>query len=128
MSTKTYRMASIIHFNISTEDVLRAKKFYEKLFGWKIEKFPKGPKEYYLIETLAKTGEKGVGGGIAKRQKTEQQITNFIEVDSIDEAISKVKELGGEIIDSKSIIDNTGFIVRCKDTEGNIFGLMEMVN
>ncbi|WP_418888336.1 hypothetical protein, partial [Maribacter arcticus] len=33
-------MASIIHFDISAEDVLRAKSFYENLFGWKIEKFP----------------------------------------------------------------------------------------
>ncbi|TDS16870.1 hypothetical protein DFQ03_1358 [Maribacter caenipelagi] len=121
-------MASIIHFNISAEEVLRAKSFYENLFGWKIEKFPKGPTEYFLIETLANTGEKGVGGGITKRQKTEQQITNFIEVDSIDEAIAKVKELGGEIVDPKSVIVNRGFVARCKDTEGNIFGLMEMVN
>ena len=55
-------MASIIHFDISADDVLRAKNFYEDLFGWKIEKFPSGPKEYYLIETLAKTGKKGISG------------------------------------------------------------------
>jgi len=118
-------MTSIIHFDISA-DVLRAKNFYEKLFGWKIEKFPTGPVEYYLIETLAKTGKKGISGGIAKREKAYQQITNFIEVASIDEAIAKVKELGGEIVEPKSAIPNIGFIAGCKDTEGNVFGIMEV--
>ena len=33
-------MASIIYFDISAEDILSAKNFYEKLFGWKI---PYGP-------------------------------------------------------------------------------------
>ena len=119
-------MASIIHFDISADDVLRAKNFYEKLFGWKIEKFPTGPTEYYLIETLAKTGKKGIGGGLAKREKKYQQITNFIEVDSIDEAIAKVKELGGEIVEPKSPIPDLGFIAGCKDTEGNVFGIMQV--
>ncbi len=119
-------MASIIHFDISADDVLRAKNFYENLFGWKIEKFPSGPTEYYLIETLAKTGKKGISGGIAKREKAHEQITNFIEVDSIDEAIAKVRELGGEIVEPKSTIPNIGYIAGCKDTEGNVFGLMEV--
>ena len=30
---------SVVHFEIPAEDVQRAKKFYEKTFGWKIEKF-----------------------------------------------------------------------------------------
>lgn len=119
-------MASIIHFDISADDVLRAKNFYEKLFGWKIEKFPTGPTEYYIIETFAKTGKKGIGGGIAKREKAYQQITNFIEVDSIDEAIAKVRELGGQIVEPKSAIPDVGYIAGCKDTEGNIFGIMEV--
>ncbi|MEH6620638.1 VOC family protein [Maribacter arcticus] len=119
-------MASIIHFDISAEDVLRAKSFYENLFGWKIEKFPNGPKEYYLIETLAKTGEKGIGGGIAKREKSGKHITNFIKVNSMDEAMDKVRELDGEIVEPKSMISNIGHIASCKDTEGNSFGLMEV--
>ena len=119
-------MTSIIHFDISAEDVLRAKNFYEQLFGWKIEKFPGGPVEYYLIETRTAKGERGIGGGLAKREKDYQKITNFIQVDAIDEAIAKVKELGGEIVESKSTIPNIGFIAGCRDTEGNIFGVMEL--
>src|SRR3990167_11263379 len=118
-------MPTIIHFDISADDVNRAKDFYGKLFGWKIKKFP-GPMEYYLIETEDAEGKKGIGGGIAKREKPYQKITNFIRVSSIDEFIKKVKKLGGKIIESKTAIPGVGYIAGCKDTEDNIFGLIEV--
>lgn len=118
------KTSAIAHFDISADNVPRAKNFYEKLFGWKIEKFPFGP-EYYLIETTTETGRKGVGGGIAHREKPYQKITNFIQVDSIDDSIAKVIELGGKIMEPKTAIPTVGFIAGCEDTEGNIFGLLE---
>lgn len=119
-------MATIIHFDISADDLQRAKKFYEQLFDWKIEKFPNSPQDYYIIETQTTTGEKGITGGIAKREKDYQKITNFIQVDSIDDSISKVKELRGQIIEPKTAIPTVGYIAGCKDTEDNIFGLIEV--
>lgn len=118
-------MASIIHFNISADDMLRAKNFYEKLFGWKIKKIADIPSEYYLIEALEKTENKGIIGGLAKRDKTNKHITNYIEVSNIDTAIKKIQELGGNIIGAKSLISNIGYRVECEDTEGNIFGIIE---
>ncbi len=38
-------MPTIVHFEIPTDDLERAKRFYTELFGWKIEKYP-GPMEY----------------------------------------------------------------------------------
>ncbi len=119
-------MASIIHFDIAANDVKRAKHFYEELFGWKIEKFPFSEDEYYLIETHTANGEKGIGGGMAKREKQWQGITNFIQVDSIDKSLDKLKKLGGTIIEPKAPIPNVGYIAVCKDTEGNILGIMEV--
>jgi predicted enzyme related to lactoylglutathione lyase len=37
--------ASVVWFEIPADNVNRARTFYGKLFGWKIEKFP-GPKPY----------------------------------------------------------------------------------
>ena len=119
-------MATVIHFDISADDIQRAKQFYEQLFGWNIEKFSSSPQDYYIIETQTATGEKGITGGIAKREKDYQKITNFIQVDSIDESIAKVKELGGHIIEPKTAIPTVGHIAGCKDTEDNIFGLIEV--
>ena len=32
------KVPTIVHFDISADNIERAKKFYNKLFGWKIEK------------------------------------------------------------------------------------------
>jgi predicted enzyme related to lactoylglutathione lyase len=44
------KMPTIVHFEIPTDDLERAKRFYNELFGWKIEKYP-GPMEYWMITT-----------------------------------------------------------------------------
>lgn len=118
-------MPTIVHFDISADDPERAKRFYEALFNWKIEKFP-GSMSYYLIETTDQTGEKGVTGGIAKRENPQQKIANFIAIPSIDEYIAKVGKLGGKIIEPKKAIPTIGYIAGCQDTEGNTFGLLEI--
>jgi predicted enzyme related to lactoylglutathione lyase len=33
-------LPTIVHFEIPADDVERSKKFYNDLFGWKIEKWP----------------------------------------------------------------------------------------
>ena len=40
-------MPRIIHFEIDAEEPDRAVKFYEKVFGWRVERW--GPVEYWLI-------------------------------------------------------------------------------
>jgi predicted enzyme related to lactoylglutathione lyase len=119
-------MATIVHFDISADDVQRARKFYEKLFGWKIYKYPHSPEEYYYVETTNLIGEKGLSGGIAKRIKPAHGITNYIEVESIDDSIAHVRKLGGKIIEDKAKIPTVGYIAGCEDTEGNIFGLLQV--
>ena len=118
-------MPTIVHFDISADDIERAKKFYSDLFGWKIESFP-GPTEYYIIQTESLEGKTGVTGGIAKRENPDQKITNFIAVPSIDDYIAKVEKLGGKIIEPKKAIPTIGYIAGCQDTEQNTFGLIEL--
>lgn len=125
LRSQFYNMAAIIHFDISVNDMQRAKRFYEQLFGWKISQFPGSPVEYYYIETQTATGEKGIGGGMSKREKAYQKITNFVQVDSIDDSLAQVKTLGGKIIEPKTAIPTVGYISVCEDTEGNIIGLIE---
>ncbi|HET8685728.1 MAG TPA: VOC family protein, partial [Methanosarcina sp.] len=59
-------MPRVIHFEVYAKDVLRAKKFYEDVFGWKIER-SEGLMEYWNI-TTGKQGEPGIDGGLMKRQ------------------------------------------------------------
>ena len=85
-------MNSIVHFEIPADDVERAKKFYEKIFGWKIEKFPMPEGDDYF-SVYAKDKEKGVGidGGMMKRKNAGQPFMNYVAVDSIDTLLKKIK-------------------------------------
>jgi predicted enzyme related to lactoylglutathione lyase len=52
--------------------------------------------EYWMISTTDSKGNKAsIGGGMMKRQDNHhQQITNFIDVNSVDEYLSKIEKLG----------------------------------
>ncbi len=128
LSTPIYDMVmgmpTIVHFDLSVDDLERAKKFYEKLFGWKFEQIST-EMPYYLIATEDLENNPGIGGGMGKRMGSEQGITNYIGVSSIDEYIEKIKKLGGSIIMPKAAVKGWGYLAVCADTENNTFGLWE---
>ena len=117
-------MPTIVHFDVAADDPERAKKFYEGMFNWSLEK-PPGPMEYYLIETTGLDGERGVGGGLGQRGDPGQRITVFIGVNSVDEYAAKVERLGGKVIQPKMAVPGWGYLANCMDTENNLFGLWE---
>jgi predicted enzyme related to lactoylglutathione lyase len=116
-------MPRIIHFEIDAEKPERAIKFFQKVFGWKIDKW-KGPVDYWLI-TTGKENEPGIDGGLARRTEDEPSTVNTIDVSSLDEYIKKVESNGGMIIRPKQPVPGVGYIAYFKDPEGNIFGMME---
>jgi uncharacterized protein len=121
-------MPTIVHFDIPADDVERAKKFYSDLFGWKIEKWSEsgtGDMEYWMVTTTDGKGNKGIDGGIMKRQNPQHQVTNSIDVKSVDEYSSKVQQLGGKVVYPKMAIPKMGYFAGCLDTEGNSFGIFE---
>ncbi|HEY6954105.1 MAG TPA: VOC family protein [Flavisolibacter sp.] len=118
-------MSTIVHFDISADDLNRAKIFYENLFGWSIDTLEGFP-DYYEIETVDVNGKQGVGGGITKRTDSMQAgITNFIGVQSIDDSLEKLSQLGGKVLQAKQEILGYGWLAVCTDTENNVIGLFE---
>jgi len=103
---------TIVHFEIPANDVDKLKKFYSKLFGWKIEKAP-GPIEYWTIMTVP-VDEKmmlsrpGANGGMYKKERAENKPVNYISVESIDKYIEQVKALGGKIVQGKQEVQGVG--------------------
>jgi predicted enzyme related to lactoylglutathione lyase len=116
-------MPAIVHFDVPTEDVERAKFFYSALFGWKFESFPE--MQYNLFTTTNLDGSPGVGGGMGKRMDASQRIMNYFGVPSIDAAMKQVISLGGKVLSEKMTVPGMGFLATCMDTEGNLFGLWE---
>jgi predicted enzyme related to lactoylglutathione lyase len=116
-------MPRIIHFDLPADDPKRAIRFYEKVFGWKIEKWD-GPIDYWLIMT-GDEEEPGIDGGLAKREEPDEGIVNTLDVPSVDEFIEKVKKNGGKIVREKHPVPGVGYMATIEDTEGNLFGMME---
>ncbi len=113
-----------IHFEIPADDVKRAKKFYEKAFGWKIADPLK--MDYFLV-TTKEEGEPGINGGLMKRIENGQPFMNYLGVPSIDEALKKVQKAGGQVALTKMEIGHgMGWIAAFLDTEGNLIGLHQM--
>ena len=116
-------MPRVVHFEIEAEKPERAIKFYEKVFGWKIEKW-KGPIEYWLI-TTGKEDEPGIDGGLSKRTEAEPSTANTIDVTSVDDYVKKVESNGGSIVRPKMAVPGVGWMAYFKDPEGTLFGMME---
>jgi uncharacterized protein len=112
-----------IHFEIPAENVERAIAFYEKVFGWKFQKWD-GPMPYYMI-TTGPNEEPGINGGLMPRQHPEQPCVNTMAVTNLDESVATVLASGGQIALPKMPVPGVGWLAYCKDTEGHIFGIMQ---
>lgn len=121
-------MPRVVHFEIHAEEPERAVSFYESAFGWQFQKW-EGSQDYWLI-TTGPEGQPGINGGLMKRMGPVdgQAITSYVctvDVPSIDEAISKVEGIGGAVVMPKMAVQGVGWLVYCKDTESNVFGMMQ---
>ena len=53
-------------------------------------------------------------------------VIDTIDVSSVDIDVKKVQENGGEIVQPKTAVPGVGYVAYFKDTEGNLFGIMEI--
>jgi uncharacterized protein len=114
-------MNRIVHFEMEADKPERAAEFYKKVFGWKFTEWDGSPEKYWMIDTGK--GD-GIGGGLSKK-RGKQHVVNTIDVASVSRYVKKIKENGGEIIMEKTSIPGVGYMANFKDTEKNIFGIIE---
>lgn len=114
-------MPKIVHFEIPADNTERARQFYGKLFGWTFDKAPSGDSPYWMINTE----EGSLRGGLLERQDPHHGPTNYISVESVDDALSRVEEFGGKIVVPKQPVPGMGWLAACIDTEGNGFSLWQ---
>jgi predicted enzyme related to lactoylglutathione lyase len=91
------------HFAINADDVSRARRFYEKVFGWKIE--PWGPPKFFLITTSA--APDAVRGALQGRRELlpGQRMVGYectIGVDDVDKVAEAVRANGGRMVMEKT--------------------------
>jgi uncharacterized protein len=114
-------------FGITADDVGRARRFYEQVFGWRFEAW--GPPDFYLIHTGDEKNP-GVQGLLHKRREPVNGSGMLgyectIGVANIDQIIKAVETAGGKIAMAKFHIPTVGTGAYFNDTEGNFFGAMQ---
>ena len=110
-------MPTIVHFELPSADVDRAKGFWSGVFGWSFG----GMTEPFVY--LMTAGEEPVGAIFQSDEAGSGPIV-YMATDDIDATLAKVGEHGGEV-GEKQPIPGIGWFARCQDTEGNSFSLFQ---
>jgi len=111
------------HIEIPSTDLECCKRFYEAVFGWKVDVFPDGS---YAIFSPAEGGIEGaLGGGFDPSiPVVDGGMVAYIKVEDISAALAKVGEQGGSTVKEKTQISpEYGFYALFKDCCGNKLGL-----
>lgn len=119
-----------IHFEIHAEQPTRAIGFYEQLLGWSFTKWGAEGMDYWLV-TTGPDSQPGINGGLMKRHGTVDGTAVIayvctVDVASVDDAVTRGQALGGTVALPRMPVPGVGWLAYLKDTEGNIFGVMEM--
>jgi len=105
---------------IHVRDLEKARDFYGNLFDWKISGDENKVGAYWLIDT----GEKPGGGMWRFPEGKPLGVLVYILVDDIDDALEKVKKLGGKVVVPK-VKENGTARATFADPDGNQFGLYQ---
>ena len=114
---------NVVHVEIPAADVPAAAKFYETLFGWKMEHAAE------FDYTMWSDGA-GYGGGFNKvdGENPVGQVLVYIHSTDIDADLNQVKKLGGTVVREKTDIPGTGWFALFKDPTGNTLALYTSQN
>jgi predicted enzyme related to lactoylglutathione lyase len=112
------------HIEIPADDAGRARRFYGELFGWSFAEEIPGFEGYHMFTTPV--GQEGMAGAIGKRgEMAPEKVRAYVHVDSIDDALPKVTQLGGSVVEGKQVVEGIGWYAVFTDTEGNELALWE---
>ena len=118
---------NVVHFAVHADDLHRARRFYEAVFGWRFE--PWGPPDFLLI-TTGTEADPGIRGALQKRREpvTGTGMTGYectIAVAAIGETAAAVEAHGGTILVPVCEIRGVGRLIQFRDPEGNVVCAMQ---
>ena len=111
-------MAKVEHFEIPTDDIVRAQGFYREVFGFAYE--PWGDE----MGVIRAPEEGGINGDLHLRGEAPHPTVVFT-VDSIEDTIAAVIANGGQKVTEIQPLTETSRWAYVKDSEGNIIGLYD---
>ncbi len=127
-------MAAVVHFEIPTDDLERARTFYSSVFAWEITTFPMGGGVDYTGATTTPvdrdqnpTEPGAINGALVDRSEDTPTTVVTVDVASIADTLAQVEAAGGSTVHPRTQIPGMGAYAYVKDTEGNVVGLWETV-
>ncbi|MBZ0137949.1 MAG: VOC family protein [Planctomycetes bacterium] len=119
-----YGIGSFMWHECWTRDLAKAKDFWGKVAGWKFEEMDMGPGGKYNI---IMAGDKTVGGMAALTAEWGEMPSHwgfYIDVEDVDSALAKAKELGGEPKHDVIDVPNVGRFCPVGAPDGSVVYLM----
>ena len=116
--------ATLRHFAINADDVQRAKRFYEGVFGWDFT--PWGPPDFYQV----KNAGQGCLGALQGRREIKPDAKMLgaeitMGVDDLKATMAAIEAGGGKVLMGPWRLEGVGELVFFEDTEGNLLGAMQ---
>lgn len=115
-------MSKIVHFEIPVDEPDRASAFYRDALGWEVSGY--GDEQYWLVRAGA-DDEPGANGALIARGEVHQSPVVIAGVDDLDDALGRVQDVGGLVVQGRSAIPGIGWSAYVRDPEGNVIGLFQ---
>ena len=125
-------MDPVVHFELPYDDRPRIMRFYEAVFGWRLEV---AMGDYVLATTTSDNAGRpgsragGIDGGFFQRKADwpGQHPSVVVAVGDIVASMQKVRSGGGEVLGEPMEIPGVGQYVAFLDTEGNRLSMLQPV-
>lgn len=122
----------VVWFEIYTENIMRAKTFYEDVFQLQMTEMPipeTGEKMQMLFFPADMDSKNSASGALVQMEGftagNNSTIVYFMSEDcSIEEA--RIEKAGGSVVKSKMSLGEYGNMLLATDTEGNMIGIHSM--
>jgi uncharacterized protein len=121
-------MSQVAHFAINADDVDRAMRFYQKVFGWKFQAY--GPPGFYMVDEKSATTTVSLRGSLQKRREIVPGVPMrgfecTIAVKDIQATRAAIESNGGKIAMPICTLAGIGQLLFFEDPEGNIAGALQ---
>jgi uncharacterized protein len=115
-----------VHVELHTSDTEKAKAFYSRLFGWKLQDVPMPGPSSSSTYTMIDVGE-GTGGGIMKAEPpgSPPRWQAYVGVDNVAQTTRNARELGAKVMMDKTEVGDFGWMSVIVDPTGATIALWE---
>lgn len=123
------KMNAVGWFDIYVDDLDRAVAFYETMLDSKLEPMDDPTGETQMMSFPADMGVYGAGGALTKAPHAGPGMGGTIVYFMVEDCAvqqERAEQAGGAVVRAKFSIGDFGWVLLCKDSEGNLIGFNSM--